>query len=108
MLDVPIVDSHVHLWDPQRFRMPWIDDNSQLRRRFELQEFSEHTQGLPVEAMVYVQVDVTPAYGLLEALWAAEQAERDPRLAGIVAWAPSKTAWWPVPIWTRWPRSGSR
>ena len=88
MLDVPIVDSHVHLWDPQRFRMPWIDDNAQLRRRFELREFSEHTQGLPVEAVVYVQVDVTPAYGLLEAGWAAEQAESDPRVAGVVAWAP--------------------
>jgi len=47
--------------------MPWIDDSAQLRRRFELREFSEHAEGLPVEAMVYVQVDVTPAYGLLEA-----------------------------------------
>jgi L-fuconolactonase len=88
VLDIPIVDSHVHLWDPMRFRMPWIDDNAQLRRRFELAEFSEHAEGMPVEAMVYVQVDVTPAYGLLEAAWAAEQAERDPRVAGIVAWAP--------------------
>ena len=88
MLDVPIVDSHVHLWDPARFRMPWLDDNAHLHQRFELREFSEHTDGLPVEAVVYLQVDVTAAYGLLEATWAAEQAARDPRVAGIVAWAP--------------------
>jgi L-fuconolactonase len=88
MPDFPIVDSHVHLWDPKRFRMPWIDDIPPLRQPFELNEYSEHTQGLPVEAMVYLQVDVTPAYGLLEASWAAAQAERDPRLLGLVAYAP--------------------
>jgi L-fuconolactonase len=88
MLELPIVDSHVHLWDPRRFRMPWIDGNAQLSQRYELPEYAEHTRGLPVEAMVYLQVDVTPAYGLLEATWAAEQAVRDQRLAGIVAWAP--------------------
>jgi L-fuconolactonase len=88
VLDVPIVDSHVHLWDPRRFRMPWLDDNAQLGQPFGLAEFAAHTDGLPVDAIVYLQVDVTPAYGLLEATWAAELAERDPRLAGIVAWAP--------------------
>jgi L-fuconolactonase len=88
MLEVPIVDSHVHLWDPHRFRMPWLDDNTHLHQRFGMPEFSEQTEGLPVEAIVYLQVDVTPAYGLLEATWAAEQAERDGRVAGIVAWAP--------------------
>jgi L-fuconolactonase len=88
MPDFPIVDSHVHLWDPQRFRMPWLDDNAHLRQRFELPEYAEHTHGLPVEAIVYLQVDVTPAYGLLEATWAAAQSERDGRVAGIVAWAP--------------------
>ena len=87
-LDFPIVDSHVHLWDPHRFRMPWLDDNARLRQPFGLTEFVEHTDGLPVEAIVYLQVDVTPAYGLLEATWAADQAERDSRVAGVVAWAP--------------------
>jgi L-fuconolactonase len=68
--------------------MPWLDDNALLRQRFELPEYAEHTAGLPVQAMVYLQVDVTPAYGLLEATWAAAQAERDARVVGIVAWAP--------------------
>src|SRR5438067_10039771 len=37
---------------------------------------------------MYVEVDVRPAYGLIEARWAAEQAEHHPLIAGIVASAP--------------------
>jgi L-fuconolactonase len=81
----PILDSHVHLWDPQRFRMPWLDDIHALRQPFGLEVFAEHARGLNVREIVYVQVDTTPAYGFLEARWAARQ---DPRVAGIVAWAP--------------------
>lgn len=88
MPDFPIVDSHVHLWDPLRFRMPWLDNDDLLGRPFGLADYREHTAGIDVAAMVYVEVDIAPAYGLLEAAWAAAQAREDPRLQGIVAWAP--------------------
>jgi len=88
MPDVPVVDAHVHLWDPDRFRMPWVDDNTRLRRSFDLADFAQASVGRAIEAIVYVEVDVRPAYGLLEARWAADQAERNPLLAGIVATAP--------------------
>jgi L-fuconolactonase len=85
MIEDPIVDSHVHLWDPRRFRMPWLDVIDDLRRPFETDAFAEHTRDLPVNEVVYVQVDTTAAYGLLEARWAAAQA---PPVSGVVAWAP--------------------
>ena len=85
MPDVPIVDAHVHLWDPGRFRMPWLDGNALLNRAFGSSEFARASDGLGIEAVVYVQVDVTPAYGLLEARWAAAQGTL---VAGIVAYAP--------------------
>src|SRR5438046_10725995 len=85
--DVPVIDAHVHLWDPRRFRMPWLDDNPRLNRAYGSSEFERDSVGLDVEAVVYVQVDVTPAYGLLEAHRAAAQ---DPLVAGIVAWAPTE------------------
>ena len=88
MPDLPVVDAHVHLWDPGRLRMPWLDDNARLGRSFDLADFAEANDGVAVEAIVYVEVDVRPAYGLLEARWAADQAERNPQLAGIVATAP--------------------
>ncbi len=88
MPDVSVVDAHVHLWDPGRFRMPWLDDNARLHHSFDLGDFGEAHAGVAVEAIVYVEVDVRPAYGLLEAKWAADQAERNPQLSGIVATAP--------------------
>lgn len=88
MPDFPIVDAHVHLWDPRHFRMGWLDGNATLDRPYGLAEYREHTAGVAVEAMVYLQVEVAPAYGLLEARWAAERAAEDPRLRAIVAWAP--------------------
>ena len=83
-----IVDAHVHLWDPERFRMRWIDGSELLNRRYVLDDYRSHTVGVDVAAFVYVQVDVEPAYGLLEAQWVAERAREEPRLLAIVAWAP--------------------
>ena len=84
----PIVDSHVHLWDPTRFRMPWLDGNERIGRPFGLSEYREHTAGLDVEGIVYLQVEVTPPYALLEAQWVADLPVDGPPVLGIVPWAP--------------------
>jgi L-fuconolactonase len=88
MPDFPLIDSHLHLWDPQHFRMSWLDGNAVLDKPYGLADYREHTQGVAIEAMVYLQVEVEPPYGLLEARWAAARAMDDPRIKGIVAWAP--------------------
>jgi L-fuconolactonase len=85
---IPLIDAHVHLWDPNWLRIPWLDNIDLLNRRYALDEYRAQTAGINVEAFVYVQVDVEPAYGLLEAEWVAAQAQEEPRLQTIVAWAP--------------------
>src|SRR6476469_113816 len=46
----PIVDSHVHLWDPTHFRMPWLDGNATLDKPYGLSDYRAHSQGVEVEA----------------------------------------------------------
>jgi len=87
MPDFPIVDAHVHLWDPTTFRMSWLD-GTPLERPFGLSDYDEATASLTVDGIVYLQVEVAPAYGLLEAKWVDDLAQSDQRIKGIVPWAP--------------------
>ena len=68
----PIVDSHVHLWDPTRFRTSWLDGNDILDKPYGLTYYRAHTQGVDVELIIYLQVEVNPPNSLLEAQWVSD------------------------------------
>lgn len=85
MPDFPIVDSHVHLWDPAKYRIPWLDGIPALNRPLHLQEFDAATAGIDVEAIVYLEIDVAPPYQLIEARDVAALGDHDPRVQGVVA-----------------------
>lgn len=85
---LPIVDAHVHLWNPEQFTMPWLAGIPQLNRPYGLQDYREQTQDLPITGIVYVEVGVEPREALREAHHIVDLAREDPRLQAIVAAAP--------------------
>lgn len=85
---ISIIDAHVHLWNPDIFNMPWLEDVPTLRRTFGLQQYREQTRRLPIVGMVYVEVGVDPRQALREAYHALELAQEETRLQAIVAAAP--------------------
>ncbi len=87
-LDLQVIDTHVHLWDTRRFRYPWLKELPKLDRPHLPADYRLAVAGLPISGMVFMQCETDPAQSLEEARWAAGLAAEEPRLVGIIPWAP--------------------
>jgi L-fuconolactonase len=65
--DLPIVDTHQHLWDLDLLSLPWTRGNALLERSFVTSDYLRAIEGLNVVKSVYMEVDVDPAQQELEA-----------------------------------------
>ena len=88
MAKFPIIDTHVHLWHPKQLRYPWLSEVSALNRPYLLKDYIAAYGELEIESIVFVQCDTHPDDGLKETAWVTSLADVDPRIQGIVAWAP--------------------
>jgi L-fuconolactonase len=84
----PIIDAHLHIWDPGLIRYPWLDGNALLNRPFLMNDYQAAFSSTDVEQMVFVQCEADFSAFAEEAEWVAGQAEIDSRIRGMVAWAP--------------------
>ena len=50
----PIVDTHVHLWDPVHLNYPWLADVEKLNRAFLTADYREHCADVVVDQMVFL------------------------------------------------------
>lgn len=82
-----IVDGHVHLWDPARFRYPWLEGLSSLNRAFMPEELMAGSRSSTVDKFVFVECGCESSQNLAEADWIAALAHTRPELKGIVAHA---------------------
>jgi predicted TIM-barrel fold metal-dependent hydrolase len=81
-----IVDTHLHLWDPDMFRYSWLQSIPSLNRPFRTPDYIEATQGLSVVKSVHVEADVDEPFMLDETRRLLALADRPGNtLAGIVA-----------------------
>jgi len=88
-MDLPIVDTHVHLWDTHLLRYPWLDDVPSLNRPFLPADYRIGCGPVEVEKVVLVQAQVESAQFMKEAEWVSLLArEQCIRIAGLVPWAP--------------------
>lgn len=69
---IPIVDTHVHLWDLKKFRLAWLEKGSKLDRDFLWKDYLQATRGLTIAKAVYMEVDVIPSQQEQEASTVAE------------------------------------
>jgi len=64
---LPIVDTHQHLWDLTKFRLPWLKEVTALARSYVTKDYLEATAGTNVTQAVYMEVDVEPNQQTAEA-----------------------------------------
>ena len=76
-----ILDSHVHVWDPEQIPHPWLEEAEPLNRAFLPANID--TAGGRIGEWIFVETDAIPAFARAEADWAASLDW--PGLVGIVA-----------------------
>lgn len=86
--DLKIVDSHLHVWDLDRLRYPWLDEFPKLNRTYLMEDYNKSTKSLNIEKIVFVQCEAKQDQYQQEADWVSEIAKKDKRIQCIVPWAP--------------------
>lgn len=89
---LPIIDTHQHLWDLKKFTLPWhaAEDVPALRRSFVMSDYQDATRGLNVVKTVYMEVDVAPEQQMAEADYVIDLCQRgdNPMKAAVVSGRP--------------------
>lgn len=88
---LPIVDTHQHLWDLDHFKLAWLDGAPPvLKRSFHLADYLAATKGLNVVKAVYLEVDVIPEQQNDEAKFVTEISmdPNYPTVAGVISGRP--------------------
>ncbi|MFO0820092.1 MAG: amidohydrolase family protein [Pirellulales bacterium] len=67
MTEIPIIDTHQHLWDIEKFKLPWLSSAPALAKSHVTSDYLEAVKGLPVVKAVYMEVDVDPSQQVMEA-----------------------------------------
>ncbi len=81
-----VVDSHLHLIDPDRLDYPWIGVEDELDTSWDAQRFA--AEALRVTAAIVVEAGVESAHADREVSWVRSQAAAHPWIRGMVAQLP--------------------
>ncbi len=84
--DVPLVDTHLHLWDRSVMDYPWL--SGILDKDFLVKDYKAATKGAPIQKMVFVECARKPEQYLKEVQWVEDRSKEDPRIKGMVAYFP--------------------
>ena len=82
MPDFPLVDAHVHLYDPDAIDYPWMRDAPALNAPHGPDEYTAAIGGVAVDKLVFVEVDAASGRHLDEAVWVETAARNGGALCG--------------------------
>ncbi|MDF9796349.1 L-fuconolactonase [Catalinimonas alkaloidigena] len=87
--DIPITDTHVHFWELDRLEYPWLEERpSPISRDFVPDDYLKATSNYELQRIVFVESGRVPEEYLQESDWISQLAEKEGKIAGIVAFFP--------------------
>lgn len=87
----PLIDTHLHVWDPAVLDMPWLDERlPELDRAFTMQDYASAVEEAPPVKAIYVEVDAASSDHLVEFDGVIELLadESNPLCAAVIAGDP--------------------
>lgn len=99
----PIVDTHQHLWDLSKFKLPWLEKNESLKADYLPKDYAEATARLckfkvggemlpgKIVKTVYMEVDVDPSQQDMEAEYVIGlcKSGETPMVAAVISGRPA-------------------
>jgi predicted TIM-barrel fold metal-dependent hydrolase len=87
----PIVDCHQHLWNLDKFKLPWIEPGTLLGRSYVMKDYLAAIEGTGIKHAVYMEVDVDPAQQMAEAEHLIEicKSGKTPTIAAVISGRPA-------------------
>jgi predicted TIM-barrel fold metal-dependent hydrolase len=88
---MPIIDTHQHLWDLDRFRLPWLKPGDPLARSHKLADYKTAATGLGIAHTIYMEVDVEEPQRQDEADFVIATCKRNDTnmMAGVIGGRPA-------------------
>lgn len=88
---LPIVDTHQHLWDLSKLRLPWLAPGGPLTRSYLMEDYLAATEGLNVVKAVYMEVAVADDMLAEEARLVVDLCRRGegPTVAAVIGGRPA-------------------
>lgn len=86
-----IIDTHQHLWDLSKLRLPWLTGDTPLNHSFTMDDYLAATKHVNVIKTVYMEVGVAPDQRVAEAEYVIGLCERkdNPMAAAVIGGDPS-------------------
>ena len=89
---LPVCDTHLHLWDLKKFKLPWLagDAVQSINRSFVMSDYLEAFKGHNVTKAVYMEVNVADDDQVGEAEYVIDLCQRgdNPMKAAVIGGSP--------------------
>ncbi|HTN74255.1 MAG TPA: amidohydrolase family protein [Pirellulaceae bacterium] len=80
----PIIDTHQHLWDLDKFSLPWLSKDGPIGKNFVTKDYLAAIAGVNIVGAVYMEVDVAADQKVAEAEYVLKLCD-DPRTLTVAA-----------------------